>query len=74
MAAMRGATHQKLQSFDFCNDPGMVAQYAAAQQQFLYPNPTQTNVNGARSDGYMMDGGFARTVEFWKPSVSLRLV
>jgi hypothetical protein len=65
MAAMRGATHQKLQSFDFCNDPGMVAQYAAAQQQFLYPNPTQTNVNGPRSDGYMMDGGMS---SFMTPS------
>ena len=57
MAALRGATHQKLQSFDFCNDPNLVAQYAAAQQQFLYPNPNQTNLNNGRNDGYLMDNG-----------------
>ena len=53
MAAMRGATHQKIQSFDFpCNDPNIGVQYANQQQQFLYPNP-----NGIHSDGFLMEGG-----------------
>jgi Notch-like protein len=60
MAAMRGATHQKMQSFDFPgNEHNLGIQYAN-QQQFLYPNP-----NGVRSDGFHMDGGMS---SFMTPS------
>jgi len=53
MAAMRGATHQKMQSFEFPgNDPNINVQYANQQQQFLYPNS-----NGIRSDGFLVEGG-----------------
>ena len=58
MAAMRGATHQKLQSFDFNN----VSQYGG--QQFIYPN--QTNLNGGRNDAYF--GGDAALSNFMTPS------
>ena len=56
MAAMRGATHQKMQSFDFTN----VSPYG---QQFIYPN--QTNLNGVRNDGYIGDGSLGN---FMTPS------
>jgi Notch-like protein len=51
MAAMRGATHQKMQSFDFNN----VSQYGPAGQQFIYPN--QTNLSGGRADGFFCNDG-----------------
>ena len=54
MAAMRGATHQKIQSFDFTNVP----QFG---QQFVYPG----NQTSLMNDGFNADGGFS---SFMTPS------
>merc|ERR1712079_802974 len=62
IAAMRGATHQRHQQFDFNN--------VSSQQQFMYPTPphSQGGQGGLLQNGVTSNAGMSDGMNYMTPS------